>query len=229
MPPIRIAAQLHPQQGAWSVLAALAEATERIEIGPLVSCNSYRNPQLLADMVRTVDHISNGRAILGLGAGWKRRDYEEYDYEFGTIGTRLQALQDAIPLMLDRLDRLVPPPVRRIPVLIAGTGLRRTLKLVARHADVWHARFPDSPAELEPAVAALRAWCDEIGRDPTEIEWGLGVDPNDLDRFLRADADIYREMGFTQFTLGFNGPAWTVDTGAPWLAWRDKINGRQPA
>jgi probable F420-dependent oxidoreductase len=264
MHPIRIAAQFHPQHGAWrqlragavraeelgydiaytwdhffplygnpdgahfecwSTLAALAEATNRIEIGPLVSCNSYRNPQLLADMVRTVDHISNGRAILGLGGGWKRLDYEEYGFEFGTFGTRLQALEDAIPLMLHRLDRLVPPPVRRIPVLIAGTGKRRTLKLVARHADSWHAAFPDNPAELEPAVAALRAWCDEIGRDPTDIEWGLGVQPDDLDRFLVEEAEAFRQMGFTQFTLGFNGPDWSVDAGAPWLEWRDRING----
>ena len=263
MRPIRIAAQFHPQHGAWrdlraaaleaerlgfdiaytwdhffplygdphgahfecwSTLAALAEATGRIEIGPLVSCNSYRNPQLLADMVRTVDHISGGRAILGLGSGWKRRDYDEYGYEYGTTGSRLQALDAAIPLMLDRLDRLVPPPVRRIPILIAGTGPLRTMKLVARHADAWHASFPERPAELEPAVAALRRWCDEIGRDPVAIEWGLGVEPDDLDRFLAEDAATYVEMGFTQFTLGFNGPGWDVEAGLPWLAWRDGVN-----
>lgn len=263
MHPIRIAAQFHPQHGAWrdlraaalraeelgydiaytwdhffplygdpdgphfecwTMLAALAEATSRIEIGPLVACNAYRNPQLLADMARTVDHVSDGRAILGVGGGWKRRDFDEYGYEFGTFGTRLQALEGAIPLMLDRLERLVPPSIRRIPLLIAGTGPRRTLKLVARHADSWHAAFPDRPAELEPAVAALRAWCREFGRDPAAIEWGLGVEPTDLERFLAEDADTYRAMGFTQFTLGFNGPGWTVEVGAPWLAWRDRMN-----
>ncbi len=263
MRPIRIAAQIHPQQGAWhdlragalraetlgydivytwdhffplygnpdgphfecwSTLAALAEATTRVEIGPLVACNSYRNPHLTADIVRTIDHISGGRAILGLGSGWKRRDYEEYGYEFGTFGTRLQALEDAIPKMMSRLERLVPQPVRQIPILIAGTGPKRTMKLVARHADSWHAAFPDRPDELEPAITALRAWCDEIGRDPHEIEWGVGVDPNDLGRFLAEDADTYIAMGFSQFTLGFNGPAWAVDDGAPWLAWRDELN-----
>ncbi len=154
----------------WTVLAALAEATSRIEIGPLVSCNSYRNPQLLADMVRTVDHISDGRAILGLGGGWARRDYEEFGFEFGTFGTRLQALEDAIPDMLHRLEASVPQSVRRIPILIAGVGPRRTLKLVARYADAWHAAFPSRPAELEPTVATLRRWCDEVGRDAGEIE-----------------------------------------------------------
>ena len=268
MHPIRIAAQLHPQHGAWadlragalraealgydivytwdhffplggdprgrhfecwSLLAALAEATERVEIGPLVSCNSYRNPNLLADIVRTVDHISNGRAILGVGAGWFRTDYEEYGYEFGTVGSRLAALEAAIPVMLDRLGRLNPPPVRRTPLLIAGVGERRTLRLVARYADGWHAFFPDRPSELEPKIAALRRWCDEIGRDPTAIEWSVGLQPDDLDRFLREDAETYLAMGFTQFTLGFGGPGWTVEHGADWLAWRDEHNARAVA
>ena len=268
MHPIRIAAQLHPQHGAWadlragalraealrydivytwdhffplggdprgrhfecwSLLAALAEATERVEIGPLVSCNSYRNPNLLADIVRTVDHISNGRAILGVGAGWFRTDYEEYGYEFGTVGSRLAALEAAIPVMLDRLGRLNPPPVRRTPLLIAGVGERRTLRLVARYADGWHAFFPDHPSELEPKIAALRRWCDEIGRDPTAIEWSVGLQPDDLDRFLLEDAETYLAMGFTQFTLGFGGPGWTVEHGADWLAWRDEHNARAVA
>jgi probable F420-dependent oxidoreductase len=206
----------------WSLLAALADATERVEIGPLVSCNSYRNPNLLADIVRTVDHISGGRAILGVGAGWFRRDYEEYGYEFGTVGSRLTALEGAIPVMLDRLGRLNPPPVRRPPLLIAGVGERRTLRLVARYADGWHAFFPDRPSELEPKIAALRRWCDEIGRDPAEIEWGVGLQPDDLDRFLREDAETYVAMGFTQFTLGFGGPGWEVERGRDWLAWRDE-------
>jgi len=266
MRPIRIAAQIHPQQGswarlrnaaldaerlgydiaydwdhfyplygdrdgphfeAWSVLAAWAEATSTIEIGPLVSCIGYRNPDYLADVARTVDHVSDGRVILGLGAGWQRRDYDEYGYDFGTVGSRLASLEHGMPRILGRLERLNPPPVRRIPILIAGVGERRTLRLVARYADGWHAAFPESPAELLPKVEALRRWCDVEGRDPAAIEWGLGVEPEDRDRFLREDADRCVELGFTQFTLGFNGPDWVVAEGEPWLRWRDARNGKR--
>lgn len=213
----------------WSTLAALAEATKRIEIGPLVSCNSYRNPDLLADMVRTIDHISGGRAILGVGAGWFERDHEAYGFELGTAGSRLAALEAAVPRMRRRLERLVPPPIRRLPLLIAGVGERRTLRLVARHADAWHASFPSRPEELQPKVAALRRWCGEIGRDPAEIEWGVGVQPDDLERFLVEDAPTYVAMGFSQFTLGFAGPGWTVQAGRPWLEWRETINAERGA
>jgi probable F420-dependent oxidoreductase len=208
----------------WTVLAAWAEATSRIEIGPLVSCIGYRNPALLADMVRTVDHISGGRAILGLGAGWQQRDYDEYGFEFGTFPTRLRTLSAAMPVIEDRLAKLNPPPVRPLPVLIAGTGEKVTLKLVARHATGWHAEFPERPEELEPKVAALRRHCEAIGRDPADIEWGLGIEPDAIDHFLRDQADTYVEMGFTQFTLGYNGPAWPVERGVDVLAWRDERN-----
>jgi probable F420-dependent oxidoreductase len=210
----------------WTVLAAWAEATERIEVGPLVACNSYRNPHLAADMARTIDRISGGRFVLGLGAGWKQRDYDEYGYEFGSRASRLAALEIAIPEMQRRLAVLNPPPVRRLPILIGGVGERRTLRLVARFADGWHAMFPDRPEELEPKVAALRRWCAEIDRDPAEIEWGVGIEPDDLERFLVRDAAVYLQMGFTQFTLGFNGPGWTVAEGVPFLRWRDELNAR---
>jgi probable F420-dependent oxidoreductase len=208
----------------WTMLAAWAEATSRIEIGPLVACNSYRNPNLVADMARTIDRISGGRFILGMGAGWNRRDYDEYGYEFGTRRSRIAALGEAIPVMNQRLERLDPPPLRKIPLLIAGSGAQFTTRIVARYADGWHAGFPEQPAEMEPAIRALQGWCAEIGRDPADIEWGLGVEPEDLDRFLAKDAETYVQMGFTQFTLGFNGPDWHVDMGAPWLGWRDRCN-----
>ena len=208
----------------WTVLAAWAEATSRIEIGPLVSCTSYRNANLLADMARTVDRIAGGRLVLGLGAGWNRLDYEEYGYEFGTFGSRIAHLGESIEVIERRIGRLNPPPVRRPPLLIAGVGERKTLRLVARHADGWHAFFPDRPDELVPKVAALRRWCEELGRDPADIEWGVGVQPDDLDRFLAEDAETYVAMGFSQFTLGFGGPEWPVDAGLPWLRWRDACN-----
>jgi len=262
---IRIAAQLHPQQGdypqlrdaavraeelgydiaynwdhffplygnrdgphleCWTVLAGWAEATSTIEIGPLVTCITYRNPHLLADIARTVDRISGGRVVLGIGAGWNRRDYAEYGYEFDTMGGRIQAMGAAIPEIQRRLGVLNPPPVRPLPLLIAGTGERRTLKLVAQYADAWHAAFPDRPEELESPVAALRRWCDDVGRNPADIEWGVGVEPEDIERFLARDAAVYVEMGFRQFTLGFNGPSWPVDGGVPFLRWRDEQNAK---
>jgi probable F420-dependent oxidoreductase len=268
MRPIRIAAQLHPQHGAWpdlrraaleaeglgydilytwdhfsplygepdgahfecwSMLAAWADATSRIELGPLVACTSYRNPNLVADIARTVDHVSGGRVILGLGAGWFQRDYLRYGFDFATRGRRIRALGRAVPEIIERLATLNPPPLRRMPILVAGTGRTLTLPIVARHADAWHAAFPDRPSELEPAVEVLLRECADIGRDPSEIEWGLGVEPEDLDRFLGEDAATYVEMGFTQFTLGFNGPAWRVEDGAAFLAWRDRMNAARAA
>ena len=208
----------------WTVLAAWAEATRRIEIGPLVACVAYRNANLLADMARTVDRISHGRTILGLGGGWFRRDFDAYGYEFGTRRERLLGLEAAIATITGRLDVLNPPPVRRPPIVIGGVGEQITLRLVAQYADGWHAMFPERPAELEPKVAALLRWCERVGRDPIEIEWGVGVEPYDLDRFLAEDAMTYRAMGFTQFTLGFGGPEWPVDAGRQWLAWRDALN-----
>ena len=213
----------------WSLLAAWAEATERIELGPLVACNSYRNPDLHADIARTVDHISGGRVIMGLGAGWFERDYLRYGYEYGTRASRIRALEQATPRIIERLASLNPPPMRRMPILIGGVGQTLTMPIVARHADAWHAFFPDSIEEVQPAVAALIGHCQAIGRDPYEIEWSVGLQPDDVERFLREDADAYVALGFTQFTLGFGGPEWRVDDGRRFLEWRDRLNAERPA
>ena len=218
-----------PHFECWSLLAAFAEATERIELGPLVACNSYRNPNLHADIARTVDHISGGRVIMGLGAGWFARDYERYGYEFGTRASRIRALAEATPVIVERLGSLNPPPLRQMPILIAGTGRTLTMPIVARHADAWHAFFPDSIEAVLPAVDALLRNCEGIGRDPREIEWSVGLQPDDIDRFLAEDADRYLELGFTQFTLGFGGPGWSVDNGRAFLEWRDRRNARRAA
>lgn len=204
-----------------SLLAAWAERTERIELGPLVTCSPYRNPNLLADIARTVDHISGGRLVFGIGAGWFERDFQEYGYEFGTRRSRLEALEASLPVIAGRWERLVPPPVRRPPMLIGGIGPRHTLRLVAKYADAWHAMFPARPEELEPAIAALRRWCGELGRDPSSIEWSVGIEPNMLDHDLAHNADAYAALGFRQFTLGVNGPHYDLEPVRAWLAWRE--------
>ncbi|MEM8619111.1 MAG: LLM class F420-dependent oxidoreductase [Actinomycetota bacterium] len=210
---------------AWTMLAAWAEQTSSIEIGCLVTCNSYRNPELLADMARTVDHISGGRLILGMGSGWFQRDYDEYGYEFGTAGSRLDALGDNLPRIESRWAALNPAPTRNIPILIGGTGPKKTLRHVARHASMWHALFPGQPDDLRPAVEALRGWCAQFDRDPTDIEWGIGLQPGDADRVFDAYAQEYLAMGFTQITFGTNGPDYSFSGLDRWLAWRDELNG----
>src|SRR4051812_30237096 len=162
---------------ALTTLASLAENTERAQIGALVICNSYRNPELLADAHRTIDHISGGRVILGIGAGWFQRDYDEYGYEFGDAPARLRALRRDLPRIRERLGKLNPPPVGDLPILIGGSGEKVTLKLVAQHANLWHG-FGDAETFAHKNEVLLRH-CADAGRDPAEIErtWGVRDDP----------------------------------------------------
>jgi probable F420-dependent oxidoreductase len=206
-----------PHYECWTMLGAWAEQTSRVEIGALVTCNSYRNPELLADMARTVDHISDGRLILGIGSGWFERDYDEYGYEFGTAGQRLDALSEALPRIEARLGKLNPPPVRKIPVLIGGGGEKKTLKMVAKHADIWHG-FGD-PEVVERKVKILDQHCADVGRDPAEIERSAGVEgePEESGQKLN-------ELGVTLFTVGVGGPDYDLGLLRSWIEWRDKQN-----
>ncbi len=202
----------------WTMLGAWAEHTSRVEIGALVTCNSYRNPELLADMARTIDHISDGRLILGIGSGWFEKDYSEYGYEFGTAGSRIDDLAENLPRIESRLGKLNPPPTRKIPLLIGGGGEKKTLPLVARHADIWHGFGNVDVAERK--VRILDQHCADVGRDPAEIERSLGVggDPEDLGPKLR-------DLGITMFTIGVGGPDYDLSQLRAWIAWRDKHNG----
>ncbi|HEY6794985.1 MAG TPA: LLM class F420-dependent oxidoreductase [Kineosporiaceae bacterium] len=201
----------------WTMLGAWAEATSRVEIGALVTCNSYRNPDLLADMARTVDHISAGRLILGLGAGWFQRDYDEFGYDFGTPGSRLADLEAALPRIASRLSRLNPPPTRHIPLLIGGGGEQKTLRYTARHADIWHG-FGDA-ATIARKNRILDDWCRTEGRDPASVERSAGVDGSP-DR----TGEAMLEAGATFFTIGITGPRYDVAKVKDWVAWRDERN-----
>jgi len=205
----------------WTMLGAWAEATERVEIGALVTCNSYRNPELLADMARTVDHISDGRLILGIGAGWFEKDYESYGYEFGTAGGRLDALGEALPRIKQRFGELNPAPTREIPVLIGGGGERKTLRHVARQADIWHG-FGDAET-ISHKHAVLDEWCAKAGRDSGEIERSSGI-PGDADIAERA-SELYA-VGTRLFTLGVGGPGYDLAPIRDLVAWRDDVNAK---
>jgi probable F420-dependent oxidoreductase len=204
---------------ALTTLASMAEVTERAQIGALVICNSYRNPELLADAHRTIDHISGGRTILGVGAGWFRRDYDEYGYEFGDAPARLRQLKADLPRIRERLGKLNPPPVGRLPLLIGGSGPKVTLRLVAEHADMWHS-FSDAEAFKERNDILLQH-CADVGRDPSEIERTCGLHSD-----LVAHVDDLVAAGVDQIIVGVGGDGRGYDLGQlrELLQWRDRIN-----
>ncbi|MBU4465180.1 MAG: LLM class F420-dependent oxidoreductase [Actinobacteria bacterium] len=207
---------------AWTMLGAWAEQTERVEFGSLVSCNSYRNADLQADMARTLDHISakggEGRFIFGTGSGWFERDYDEYGYEFGTAGSRLNDLADGLARVTARWEKLNPVPTRRIPIMIGGAGEQKTLRLVARHADIWHSFV--KPDDLAHKVSVIEDWAEKEGR-PTS---GLIIS-NELKDRGEDFADALFEGGTRLFTLGLEGPDFDYDLVTSWLRWRDAKNG----
>jgi alkanesulfonate monooxygenase SsuD/methylene tetrahydromethanopterin reductase-like flavin-dependent oxidoreductase (luciferase family) len=180
-----------PKLEGWTTLAAVAAVTERPRVGHMVVANTLRNPGLVAKMTTTLDHISGGRMILGIGAGWFAREHQAFGFDFGSgFGERLDRLGEAIPLIRRLLDGetvthegrfyrfsdavCAPCPIQeRLPILIGGSGPRKTLPLVARYADLWNAY--GSPDELAASDAILRAACEAVGRDEREIERTVNV------------------------------------------------------
>jgi probable F420-dependent oxidoreductase len=205
---------------AWTLLTAMAMVTQRAEIGCLVTCNGYRNAALLSNMAKTLDHISNGRLILGIGAGWNQRDYHEYGYEYGTAGTRLDALEHSLRKIKQRWAVDVPRPLRDpMPILIGGGGERKTLRLVAEHATIWHS-FGDLETYQHKA-SVLKDWCERVGRHPDEIEHAVEVDGT----APLADLEAYVAAGATHLILAGEDSPWDFTTMERLVRWRDQRNG----
>jgi alkanesulfonate monooxygenase SsuD/methylene tetrahydromethanopterin reductase-like flavin-dependent oxidoreductase (luciferase family) len=176
----------------WSLLNGWARETERTRLGLLVGANTFRNPGLVAKNATTLDHISDGRAILGIGGAWMEPEHTEHGIDFGSgFGQRLDWMDESVAAMRALLDgkevtsapgghytfdhlRHNPLPVQKhLPIMIGGSGEKKTLRSVARYADMWNAM---GPVELmRHKIDVLRQHCDEVGRNPAEIEFTMGI------------------------------------------------------
>ena len=202
-----------------TLLAALAQETSRANIGVLVYGNTHRHPALLAREIVTVDHISNGRAILGIGAGWNEREHRAYGIPFPSAGDRVDMLDESLQIIESLFTErrttfhgahyqledapFAPKPVQdKLPILIGGTR-PRMLKVVARHADIWDTSR--DPNELREGIQQLRANCAEIGRDPDEIivSSSFGADRLEHEAGFEELIGAYRAAGASQFLFDF--------------------------
>jgi probable F420-dependent oxidoreductase len=183
----------------WSLLAAAAIDTRAPQIGPMVTAIGYRNPDLIAYIAGTIDQLSGGRLVLGLGAGWYERDYEEFGIEFGEARDRVRTLKEALPRIKERIRKLKPGPAGPMPLLIAGGGEKVMLRLVAEHAQMWNAL--GSPDEFARKSRILDEWCRKIGREPTEIERTANVSVNSP-----RDIKEYVDAGLQHFVLRLAHP-----------------------
>jgi F420-dependent oxidoreductase-like protein len=210
---------------SWTMLAALAQATTRLRLGAMVNGMHYRHPAITANMAVTVDHISNGRFVLGLGAGWFLTESDAYGIRLGSMKDRFDRLDEGVQVIRSLLDnehttfhgrfyeltdaRCEPKPVQEhLPIAIGGKGKQRTLRIVARHADHWDITFPPDLAFWRDLDDTLRGYCDEIGRDSDEItrsiHWPLGGD--DDPQRLAADVQPFFEAGVDLVIYSMRGP-----------------------
>lgn len=201
---------------AWTEITAVAAVTRRIEVGFLVLCNNYRPPALLAKMAATLDHIANGRLIVGYGAGWFVQEYEAYGYPFPDMPTRLAQLEEGLEILTRmwtedaptftgrhyRIEnaRCRPQPTRKPhpPLLIGGGGEKVLLRLVARYADIWN-NMGITHRDVAHKLEVLRGHCRKLGRDPGTIEVSqqtLGAIGGSADEARRRTEEVHQEVGF---------------------------------
>ncbi|HRA31559.1 MAG TPA: TIGR03560 family F420-dependent LLM class oxidoreductase [Thermomicrobiales bacterium] len=213
---------LEPILEAWTSIAALAMATTTIRFGVMVTGNTYRNPALLAKQAVTIDHISDGRLILGFGAGWWEREHAAYGYDFPSNRELVDRFGEALEIMtrLQEDERATvrgqyywvddapfePKPIQRphVPLLVGASG-PRMLRLTAKYADEWNTRGPVD--EVAPRIQALNDACREIGRDPNEIVrsiWPYGDPWTSVDDVQVMVAD-YRRLGFDEVVFAWPG------------------------
>jgi F420-dependent oxidoreductase-like protein len=168
---------------AYTILGALAQVTERVRLGALVTGNTYRNPAVLAKSVTTLDHVSGGRAQLGIGSGWFELEHQSFGIPFGTFTTRFEQLEEALQVVLPMLrgERVSldgkhytftdvinePAPLSKIPVMVGGSGEKKTLRMVAQYADLGN--LTCGPEEVPQKLDALAGHCERLGRDRSEI------------------------------------------------------------
>ena len=201
------------------VQAAMAATTKRARIGCMVHANSYRNPNLMADIARTIDHICGGRYILGLGSGYLKQDYDEYGYEYGTTASRLHDLARDLPIIKARLKKLNPPPLGPMPIMIASMGDKIGLRIVAEHADMWQIYGPIE--KMAQKIDVLKKHCADIGRDPDDIEFVTFYAPKMLPD---TDLDKYVAMGIRQITAIAFGPDWDLGELRELIAWKKSVS-----
>jgi F420-dependent oxidoreductase-like protein len=168
----------------WSVLTALAALVPRLRIVPLVTSVTYRHPAVLANIAAAVDHVSEGRLTLGVGAGWQLNEHVAYGIALGTVRERMDRFEEAVQVLRSLLHQPrttftgqyyqlrdapnQPPPVQdRLPLLIGGAGEKRTLRIAAQYADEWNCW--STPEVLAHKISVLRRHCEQVGRDPAEI------------------------------------------------------------
>lgn len=202
-----------------TLLSALSLKTSRVKVGVLVYGNTHRHPAILAKEIVTVDHISEGRAILGIGAGWNEREHAAYSIPFPSPGDRVEMLDESLQVMrslfterrttfhgqhyqLDDAPFSPKPLQEKLPVLIGGER-PRMLKVVARHADVWDTSRP--PDQLQQGLDDIAAHCNEFGRSPDEIQVSSSFGADRLED-VQGFSDLvrtYRAAGTTQFLFDF--------------------------
>jgi F420-dependent oxidoreductase-like protein len=187
---------------AVAMHAALACETERVQVGSLVYSIGYRHPAVLAKAITAIDLLSNGRANMGIGAGWAEVEYEAYGIDFPTVGTRMDQLEEGIQVLRGLLHQDVTdfdgewfqlrgarneprPTQRKLPIWVGGGGEKRTLKIAAQYADGWNVPFV-SPEEFAKKRDVLHRHCADVGRDPAEITCAVNLGLAWTDESLRA-------------------------------------------